>query len=101
MEIAIPDSQTLEMSVKSTGNHHPSTERSVQEIHLSNQDVCRKADIKQQDSVPEASSQSTFSTFSLKTHEILNHFGHSLGQDYSPLISSDVAIQLLKIQSSK
>ena len=101
VEIAIPDSQKLEMSVKCSGNHHQSTERSVQQVHLSKEDVCRKADANQQNVVPETSSSSTFSTFTLKTHEILNRFDQSYGQENSPLISSDVAVQLLKIQSSK
>ena len=89
------------MSVKCSGNHHQSTERSVQQIRLSKEDVCRKADANQQNVVPETSSNSTFSTFTLKTHEILNRFDQSYGQENSPLISSDVAVQLLKIQSSK
>ena len=78
-----------------------STNRSVQTTRLCKEDVCRKADIKKENAVPETSSKPTLSTFTFKTHEILNHFGHSFGQENSPLISSDVAIQLLKIQSSK
>ena len=87
--------------MKSSGNHHQSTERSVQQIRLSKEDVCRKADANQQNVVPEISSQSALSTFTLKTNEILNHIGRTFGGENSPLISSDVAIQLLKIQSSK
>ena len=78
-----------------------STNRSVQTTRLCKEDVCRKADIKKENAVPETSSKPTLSTFTFKTHEILNHFGQPFGQENSPLISSDVAIQLLKIQSSK
>lgn len=87
------------MSVSASGHH--STKRAVQTIPLEKEDICRKVDINQQNAVPEISSQSTLSTFTYKTHEILNHFGRTFGGENSPLISSDVAIQLLKIQSSK
>ena len=55
--------------------------------------------------VPSSASSSTHSSstsFIVKTHEILTHCGHgSQGSTTTPLISSDVAIQLLKIQSSE
>ena len=50
--------------------------------------------------VPLTSSSIVQSAFTLKTHEILNHFVQGFGGEHLPLISSDVAIQLLKIQSS-
>ena len=56
--------------------------------------------------VPSSASNSTHNSstsFIVKTHEILTHCGHgSTGSTTrTPLISSDVAVQLLKIQSSK
>ena len=56
--------------------------------------------------VPSSASNSTHNSstsFIVKTHEILTHCGHgSTGSTTrTPLISSDVAIQLLKIQSSE
>ena len=56
--------------------------------------------------VPSSASNSTHSSstsFIVKTHEILTHCGHGAegSTTTEPLISSDVAIQLLKIQSSE
>ena len=54
-------------------------------------------------SSPSNSTQNSSTSFIVKTHEILTHCGHgSTGSTTrTPLISSDVAIQLLKIQSSE
>ena len=53
------------------------------------------------DHVPTTSNPANPSSFASKTHEILNHFCPNLQGRNLPLISSDVAIHLLKIQSSR
>ena len=76
----------------------------TEETSVSN--MSQNGNVKQtSNQVPSSASNSTHSSstsFIVKTHEILTHCGHgSTGSTNTPLISSDVAIQLLKIQSSE
>ena len=77
----------------------------TEETSVSN--MSQNGNVKQtSNQVPSSASNSTHSSstsFIVKTHEILTHCGHgSTGSTTrTPLISSDVAIQLLKIQSSE
>lgn len=98
MEIAVPGAHTFEeMLVDPMSHHH--TKQNSQGEYLSIEADSRQINTIKNNVPSPSSSSANYSSFAQKTREILIHFGQELGSENFPLISSNVAIQLLKIQS--
>ena len=98
IQVSTPGAHTLvEMPMQSSAR---TMKQNVEVVSSTSGDDSKINQIKTIHQVPSTSSLIVPSAFTLKTHEILNHFVQSFGRENLPLISSDVAIQLLKIQSS-
>ena len=99
-QIGIPRTNTLEEMLIEPTSHQDMKQTIQGELTSLEDDSIKINTIK--NNVPSTSSSisTNYSSFAVKTHEILIHFGQELGNENLPLISSDVAVQLLKIQSS-
>ena len=99
-QIGIPRTNTLEEMLIEPTSHQDMKQTIQGELTSLEADSIKINTIK--NNVPSTSSSisTNYSSFAVKTHEILIHFGQELGNENLPLISSDVAVQLLKIQSS-
>ena len=100
IQIGIPRTNTLEEMLIEPTSHQDMKQTIQGELTSLEADSMKINTIK--NNVPSTSSSisTNYSSFAVKTHEILIHFGQELGNENLPLISSDVAVQLLKIQSS-